>query len=221
MQLRESQSAGLWDWSCSSRLACLSYAWLALGWLGVPALAASTGADSWAPEDPGYLRDQAFVSDRPGKRSAWFQSQHSGEPSYSFEAVEGVLTIKRIGNEPWGRINQRISARGLAGKTLVFSADVRGNLQPQPNPEHNPTGLSVQIKGVPKGMPKMMGTVTLLTVDAEPALAPGEHPWTTQSIIFDVPENAISLEVVVTLGAPGELQVRGPRLTEAQSAPDG
>ncbi len=42
-------------------------------------------------------------------------------------AAEGVLRIERFGREPRGKVVQSVKVEELAGRTLEWSAEVRGS----------------------------------------------------------------------------------------------
>jgi hypothetical protein len=185
-------------------------------------LAACTSSESLEPErtppDPGLLLDASFVLEADDRRFAWNFIQHAGEDSYIFETADGVLEIRRIATQPWGLAAQRLSARGLEGAVLEFSAELSGSLTALGRPEIEVTGLAVNVRGISPLIPFSVGKSTLLSANVEPGLSVGEHDWHRQSLRFDVPPGATDIEVGIQHGLGGTLRVRWPSLVVLEPA---
>lgn len=169
--------------------------------------------DQWTPPDPGLLKDPTFDARERGERRVWFESQHAGEKSFEFKAEDGILSITRIGIQPWGIARQTIKIADLAGKTLEFSADVSGEFIESQREKMDGTGLSIKVT---QGNSRRI----MLMEDAEPALSVGTHDWQRQSVRFKVPEKAGKLQLGIFMGLDGTLRVRGPSLHIVEAAPE-
>lgn len=182
------------------------------------------GAGSQAT-DPGLIVNPRFAdtSGGDGVGEPWASIQHAGAPSYRFSAVDGVLRIERVGDQPNGRVVQVIPADGLRGKTLEFSAELSGNLEPIDTPSApwaDDTGLAVIVKGASKNPAlRMLGKRVLLKAGSAPRLAPGKLDWTRYRVVFQVPEQATDIEVAIRLMLNGVLEARDPSLVVVENAP--
>lgn len=77
------------------------------------------------------LQDTAFTREGEFAR-AWRMAQHTGELSFSTEASQGVLEIRRIATQPWMLFRQTVSDPRLSGATVVYSAEIKGDLPVEP-----------------------------------------------------------------------------------------
>ena len=162
--------------------------------------------------DGGLLVNPAFERGVDGAIMGWAFNQHAGERSYRFDTDGGTLIIERVGRERWGQAVQTLSAAGLAGRTLEFSAEVSGELGDEAGAPSSPTGVGVRISGMRPGMPAALGVAILSTFPGEPAIGVGDHDWTVQSVVFDVPDTATEIQLSFRLTLDGKLRVRNPRL---------
>jgi hypothetical protein len=170
---------------------------------------------------PGLLQNPDFALREDGRTIArpWSFSQHSGERSYDYRVDEGVLSIQRIGSEPWALMAQRLpndTMEGLVGKTLEFSVDVTADLTDAYGDPMTPTGPQVNVwthSGDPNPHRRAMAGVTLaITARSPVGLGPGSHPWQRHVIRFQVPENVSRIEVSLNMTMGGELRARQPSL---------
>lgn len=174
--------------------------------------------DAAATTDTNLLTDPGFATLGQGNQRHWVMTQHAGEQSYQVSAEDGVMILERIASESWGQVYQRLDAMPLRGKILEFRAEVRGEFLRTGEAAGSHTGIGYQIKGLRPGLPRVLGAAILITRYAEPGLMPEDREWTTQTIRFEVPDNATSLEVSLMLGRWGKLYTRKPRLVEIRPA---
>jgi hypothetical protein len=172
---------------------------------------AAEGFDG-SSHDPGLLRDSRFEPESDSRPFAWVYTQHAGEESYKFEVEEGVLSITRIATQPWGQATQTVSAEGLEGVWVEFSAELSGSLVEPVRPELEPSGVGIRVLGFPPGTPRIIGKSILATEVGEPPIAVGELSWTRQALRLLVPEGATEIEVAIRLGLGGVLHARRPSL---------
>ncbi len=165
------------------------------------------------PDDANLLSDPAFTVDKTGPDAIWRLSQHAGPRSYEWAVDDGVLSVTRIGPEPWGQATQSIPAADLVGRTLVFSAELSGNLALDSADTVERTGIGVRVRGTSPDVPAVLGPSAIqLSATGAPALPPGELDWSEQRVAFRVPEGAEEVEVAIRLGTGGTLRARNPRL---------
>lgn len=182
--------------------------------LAVTACSRDAADDDPSAVDPGLIVNPRFETADGGTRPAnWGISQHAGEPSYEVTASDGVLAIRRIGEEPWGLVSQKLDVTGLAGKKLAFSMDLAGELDESRGPALQPPGLVVRLLGrAPADLP-MLGKRRFLAINEEPGLAAGTHGWSRHELRFEVPEGRdLELTVGVQMTMDGTLRARAPRL---------
>lgn len=191
--------------------------------LVVPAIVLATAAclfsagcrsDSSAKIDSrgGLLVNPAFERGVDGVIMSWAFNQHAGERSYRFDIDAGTLVIERVGPEPWGQAIQMLSAAGLAGRTLEFSAEISGAFSDQSGAPLSPTGVGVRINGRRPGLPAALDDAILSTRHGAPAIGVGDHGWTVQRVVFEVPDTATEIQLSLQLTLDGTLRVRNPRL---------
>lgn len=166
----------------------------------------------------GLLLNPAFERNADGAIASWAFNQHAGERSYLFEIDDETLTIERVGSQPWGQAVQTLPAAGLFGRTLEFSAEVSGRLGDESGAPITPTGLAVRISGLRPGIPAALGAAIFSTLPGEPAIGVGDHDWTVQRVVFEVPESATEIQLSLRLALDGTLRVRRPRLIELANA---
>jgi len=160
----------------------------------------------------GLLINPAFERGADGHIGAWAFGQHAGERSYSFDIDESTLIINRVGPEPWGQVIQILPAAGLAGSMLEFAAEVSGQFSDESGAPIAPTGVGVRISGMRPDLPAALGDAVLFTHHGAPALGVGDHDWTVQRVVFEVPEIATEIRLSFRLTMDGTLRVRNPRL---------
>lgn len=146
------------------------------------------------------LRDVAFT--RQGEHArAWREAQHTGERSFSIEAVDGVLEIRRIATQPWLLFRQTIDDSRLSGATIRFSAELAGDLPAEP-PLHgfdHVGGLYLQLE---RGKARL----------AEHQPNHGQWDWQEFSYEEKVPVGVTRLRVGFVHQSGGALWVKNPSL---------
>ena len=79
----------------------------------------------------GYLAWRESSLEAAGSSSnSWRQSQHFGEKSFDTHIEDGVLTITKTGDQSWFSYRQSLDAAEFAGQQMIFSAEVKLDLQP-------------------------------------------------------------------------------------------
>lgn len=180
--------------------------------------------EPYSPPDPGFLMNAEFTPDGAGKLPHWALSQHSSNTSYALSLEEQGVVIERTGVEPWGKLRQNFSRadiKPLLGKTLAFSAELKGSFTDEYGEPMEPPALTVLVKGVRKGTPAMMGSSVVLSEKAQMTAVPGEHDWQRYSVTFTLPAadlvQGTQLEVAILHTMGGKLYARGPALTEVST----
>lgn len=167
----------------------------------------------------GLIQNQTFTMDGAGRLLNWNTLQHAGARSYSISSLNQVLTLERIGDEPWGAVSQsfkRKNLKALLGKTLEFSADISGSFTDEYGEPIKPVSLSVLVEGFPRGAKRMLGAQTLFSKNVPITSSPATLGWQRHYIRFDMPAEkgvevtAVELLFMTTLG--GVMKVRGPSL---------
>jgi hypothetical protein len=150
---------------------------------------------------PELIVDPLFAEDTDG-RSGWGYSQHSGAPSFSVAAHDGVLTFERVGPEPWGVFRQSIKDERLSGATIRFTADLRGDISPIVTHAFGAkAGLFLQIAKYPAAF---IG-------DQSPNS--GQWDWQTFSVTEVVPLGVNSIRVgFIHQAGEGAIEARNPSL---------
>lgn len=161
---------------------------------------------------PGLIEDPLFTNLGRDGNAPWRTLQHAGPDSYRMSAAEGVLRIERFGPEPWGKVVQSVKVEELAGRTLEWSAEVRGELRMPAERFVTASGLTAVLIGRPPGAPVALGEGVLANHSAQPELPEGTLPWTIQRLRIPIPEGARRLEVGLILGHEGWIEIRRPSL---------
>ena len=140
----------------------------------------------------------------PEQRYPWRGFQHARR-SFSVDVDDGVLTVTQIASEPWFYFAQSLKDTGLAGRTVEFSADLKGNIiaEPKFHAWDHVGGLYYSVK---------KGRERLNTRIAEHEPNQGEWDWQRVSVEFTVPEDATELLVGFTHQAKGWFKARNPSL---------
>ena len=145
--------------------------------------------------------------------SNWSTLQHAGDKSYEFTAHNGVVTIQRIGTEPWGVLAQRIPLDLPAGEQLQLKAMVRGNFPKDQGEPFQSSSVKLVVQGWNANPAlRFLGLQDLLEVTQEIPLQPGLSRWQEVSLDVVIPENAVSVEVFFVMAYEGELHVKAPSL---------
>lgn len=159
------------------------------------------------------LANVDFGLSADGSLAEWGLTQHAGAVSYERTVSEGVLSLARVGAEPWGQISQSLPADAWAGKRLRFSVELSAELDLKWGPPLQSTGLSISLMGLgPSDLP-MMGRRHLLTLLSDPGVPVGETDWQRYVLEFEVPQGReLQLIAAVQLSHGGRLRMRAPSL---------
>ncbi len=165
-----------------------------------------------------------FESLPNGRLDSWALMQHTGAPSYRVDVENGVASITRINEEPWGVLKQVFRSRAtvpLQGKRLRLSAELQADFTDEYGPPFQAAGLNVLLTGIAAGG---FGR-TILYDHTEPMNLTGlNSPWLRYSIDFDVPDSAsaswLELEIAFVMTYGGTLKVRRPFLVEIAEGDD-
>ena len=183
------------------RTTTLLIAALALGACGpVP------GDDPCVLEEDNYLQDVDFALEAQSSRSKhWTGIQHTGEKSFAVAIADGVLSIDKVGSQPWFLYRQRLPAGELAGQRVVFSAEVRlvGRAAEGPGRVGHVGGLKLSALSA--------GKAELRLEQRLAAVEPAEQ-WQPLRIIAQLPRYTDTLELSFFHESDGVLEVRGPAL---------
>jgi hypothetical protein len=164
------------------------------------------GGDPCAPEAGNYLQDVDFAQEAQSSRSKhWTGIQHTGEKSFAVAIADGVLSIDKVGSQPWFLYRQRLPAEELAGERVVFSAELRlvGRAAGGPERVGNAGGLKLSALSAGKAGLRL-----------EQRLAAGEpaEQWQPLRIIAALPRYTDILELSFFHESDGVLEVRAPAL---------
>jgi hypothetical protein len=183
------------------RLVTLVAPLLALGACGpVP------DGDGCVVEEGNYLQDVDFALEAQSSRSRhWTGIQHTGEKSFAVAIGDGVLSIDKVGPEPWFLYRQRLPAQELAGERVVFSADLRLLGRAAGGPERVGQAGGLKLAAASAGRSGLR---------LEQRLADGEAAaqWQPLRIIAEVPRYTDTLELSFFHESDGVLEVRSPAL---------
>lgn len=170
--------------------------------------------------DPGLVQNPGFEY-REGTEfleRPWSFTQHATTDSYVYEAENGVLTLTRIGHEPWGQVFQRVNVGDYAGQTLRYSAWLKAHFDDSFEPGFEPTGLAVSVFGRGEGM--MAGQRLLFSRDSAIDIEYGHYGWARHDLEFDLPDNATRVEIRIRLTRGGWMKAQYPSLQPLASDPD-
>ena len=79
------------------------------------------------------LEETDFVG--AGGAGLWMARQHARSGSYALAVDDGVLSITKVGKEPWYTLTQTVAKGGLSGRTVRYEADLKLNIT-DPTPAH-------------------------------------------------------------------------------------
>ncbi|MFT5133347.1 MAG: hypothetical protein ACI9SC_001818 [Gammaproteobacteria bacterium] len=151
------------------------------------------------------IEDASFSSEAENNLSRlWSQSQHAGELSFNTKIQKGVLTISKVGTQPWFTYKQVLQAEKYAGQKIVFSADLKLDLDP-PRVSHgfgDGGGLMIVAKSANRKL------VLRSVLEHEPHI--GKTDWQKVQVIVQLPENTRWLTLAFLHQADGIMQVRNP-----------
>ena len=148
-------------------------------------------------ESENLLANMPFQSDLRG----WQYAQHAGDISFKASAEGEVLTIERIGPEPWMLMYQIIKDPRLGGSRILFEAELKGDApsEPQIHGFEHKAGLYLKADG-------------LRTLIAEHEPNSDVWDWTAVSYEEDLPANVRSLRAGFSHQSGGAISARNARL---------
>ena len=182
------------------------------GVAAVSVMLSSCGAaqdiDSCAPLGESYLQDADFELERlDGKSLHWRSKQHAGEPSFETDISNGVLTIRKIGTQPWLLYWQRLQSDEFAGKRLAFSAEMKlDEASTDSQRVQPPARLSL------KALSKDKKELRRFYLDFSPK--PGMTDWQPIQMVVNLPPRATIVVLGFLVQADGALLIRNPSFSE-------
>lgn len=132
---------------------------------------------------------------------AWRMAQHTGELSFSTEANGGVLEMRRIAMEPWMLMRQTVKDSRLSGATILFTAELKGDLPSEPT-LHGFDHIGGLYLKVGRGKARL--------AEHEPNAE--QWDWQTFSYEEEIPEGITSLRAGFVHQSGGVLWARDPSL---------
>jgi len=146
------------------------------------------------------LADVELTLTGDGKRR-WELSQHTGPLSFELVSRNGELSINRIGSEPWMLLKQTVRDPVLAGSTLIYSVELKGE------------GLIGNFGFEPKA-----GLYTRIGTGGRAKLAPhspnkGDWDWQRFNEKIELPVSVDRVQVGFVHQTGGSLLARNPRLS--------
>jgi len=174
--------------------------------LALGACGPAPGGDPCVLQEGNYLQDADFAMEAQSSRSRhWTGIQHTGEKSFAVAIADGVVSIDKVGSQPWFLYRQRLPAGELAGQRVVFSADVR--LAGRAAGEHGRVGQAGGLK-----LSALSAGKSELRLEQRLADGEVEEQWQPLRIIARLPRYTDTLELSFFHESDGVLEVRGPAL---------
>ena len=134
--------------------------------------------------------------------SVWRYKQHTGNRSFATSVDNGRLDFSRIDDEPWGIVSQKITDPLLSGRTVRYSADLKGDV----------SDLVTHGFGAKSGLYLRYGPGRA-TIMAEHEPNIGQWDW--QRVVMEVrmPEGFDQIELgFLYQGGEGVLSARAPKV---------
>jgi len=166
-----------------------------------------------APQEEGcllaeknLLEDADFSLEAESSRSTfWTGIQHTGEKSFTVGFADAIVSIEKVGSQPWFLYRQRLKAGDFAGQKIAFSAEVRliGRAAAAAEREGRPGGIKLAV--LPGGRSQLR---------LEQRLEAGRQPeeWQSLQLIAQLRPNTETVELGFLHESDGVLQVRRPSL---------
>ena len=146
------------------------------------------------------LRDPAFTNNS-AYGLAWRMAQHTGDKSFEVTADDGLLKMERIDREPWMLYRQTVESMALAGATVRYQAELKGDAPGEPKLHGFDHIAGLYIKP---------GRERARLADHEPNV--GQWDWQLVTIEEKIPEGVTSVRVGFLHQAGGTLWARNPSL---------
>ena len=144
-----------------------------------------------------------------GSGSVWRSRQHGGDRSFATSVEDGELHFSRIDDEPWGIVSQKIADPLLSGRTVRYSADLKGDV----------SDLVTHGFGAKSGLYLRygQGKATILA-EHEPNI--GQWDWQRFELEVRVPEGFDQISVgFIYQGGEGVLSARAPKVELLECLP--
>ena len=160
----------------------------------------SAAAASDCRSSDNLLRDPLFTNNSEYGRG-WRLAQHTGELSFEVTVDDGLLQMKRIDKEPWMLYRQTVESAALAGATVRYSAELKGDAPGEPmlHGFDHIAGLYVKAGREPARL-----------ADHEPNV--GQWDWQLVTMEEKIPAGVTSVRVGFVHQAGGTLWARNPSL---------
>jgi hypothetical protein len=145
-----------------------------------------------------------------GRRgSVWRYTQHTGNRSFATTVEDGRINFSRIDDEPWGIVSQKITDPLLSGRTVRYSADLKGDV----------SDLVTHGFGAKSGLYLRYGQGRATSVaEHEPNV--GQWDWQRVALEVRVPEGFDQVKVgFVYQGGEGVLSARAPKVELLECLP--
>jgi hypothetical protein len=164
------------------------------------------GQDQCKPKGKNLLKDPKFstVFKPRAKRKRTAAEHRAGEP-FEYEVNEAELLIRKTGKEPWFIMTQIVPGDDIKGKTVLFSADIKLNMQPPKATQSLKTGGGLTLTAMVNGKPSLRSIL-----EHEPHM--GRSDWQTVKVKMELPKNLEFLRLGFLHQADGELSARNPSL---------
>lgn len=132
----------------------------------------------------------------------WRYRQHAGEQSFTTIAESGQLHFKRISDEPWAVVQQKITDPRLSGRIVRYSAELKGDVSEEITHAFGAkSGLFLRLGPRPDAN----------MADHEPNI--GQWDWRRITVEARVPEIFDYIELgFIHQGGEGTLSARAPKL---------
>lgn len=151
------------------------------------------------------IQDADFSLEAANRRSKfWVSAQHAGERSFTTRIQEGVLTVTKTGSQPWFVIRQTLQTPNLSGQKMVFSADVKLDLQP-PQLIHG-LGDGGWLRVTARSANKKVLMQSAL--DQEPHI--GKTDWERVQVLVELPSDTMQIDLSFLHQADGVMSIRNP-----------
>ena len=178
---------------------------LLAGLLALALPASSEESPSQCQPEENLLRDSEFATvGGTGGPRVWSGKQHAKSGSFETSAEDGVLTIAKIGPEPWFYYTQKVKPAEVGGKTVRYTAQLKLDTA-EAVPAHSfnyESGLYLTADNV--------GRRTIFRSLAEQTPNFGRTDWFEASLEFQLPDSAATLAVGFLHQAGGSFQVKRP-----------
>lgn len=141
--------------------------------------------------------------------SPWRYRQHAGATSFSLTVNDEQLDFTRTGGEPWAIYRQTITDSRLSGRSVRYSAELKGNVSDEVTHGFGAkSGLFLRLGPRPDAN----------MADHEPNV--GQWEWQRVTVEATVPEIFDYVEVgFIYQGGEGMLSAKAPKLELADCSP--